>query len=183
MGRLIISSSTYLGDCISALGFPAGGSIGFDKIWRVDDQGYTTSLSTCNCAIRKNIFEAAGGFDETFPYPGGEDTLLAYALCRNGCRIKYCPDIKVHHAPRTKLKDFIRWQFRRGISSYLFAQKIPVKSDFIKLRIWSIKNIIATYKTDKKIPLILILLLTGYFSQILGYLLTKMNHSISKQNR
>jgi glycosyltransferase involved in cell wall biosynthesis len=183
MGRLIIPTSNYLGDSISALGFPAGGSIGFDKIWRVDINGFTDSLSTCNCAIKKDIFEQIEGFDETFPYPGGEDTLLAYAIRQNGYHIKYCPDIIVNHAPRTKFKDFLRWQFRRGISSYLFAQKIMIKSDFIKLRLWSIRNIISTYKFDKKIPLILILLLTGYFSQVLGYLLTIINHPTSKQNK
>jgi hypothetical protein len=59
MGKLNLDQSTYLGDSISALGFPAGGSIGFDKI----------------C-----------GFDETFPYPGGEDTLLAVSLRKRGHR-------------------------------------------------------------------------------------------------
>jgi GT2 family glycosyltransferase len=149
----------------------------------VDENGYTDSLSTCNCAIRKDIFEQAGGFDETFPYPGGEDTLLAYAIRQQNNRIKYCPDVIVHHAPRTKFKDFVRWQFRRGVSSYLFARKITGKSDFIKLRLWSIKNIISAYKTDPKIPLILFLILSGYFSQVLGYVVTKMSPPVSNHNR
>lgn len=181
MGRLILPPSTFLGDSISALGFPAGGSIGFDKIWRVDPNGYTDSLSTCNCAIRKNIFKQVGGFDETFPYPGGEDTLLAYSIRQHRFRIKYCREITVNHAPRTKFKDFIRWQFRRGMSSYIFAQKITEKSNFIKLRLWSIKNIVSTYKTDPKISLILFLILTGYSSQVLGYLVTKIKKPISQQ--
>lgn len=178
MGKLQLPSSTYMGDAISALGFPAGGSIGFDKIWRVDDHGFTESLSTCNCALRKDIFNKVGGFDETFPYPGGEDTLLAYTLRNHGFRIKYCPEVIVHHEPRTQFTDFIRWQFRRGGSSYIFSKKITQQSDFIKLRLWSIKNIISTYKADRKIPLILTLLFVGYFSQMYGYLLMKYNSRV-----
>ncbi|MBU0729475.1 MAG: glycosyltransferase [Proteobacteria bacterium] len=175
MGRLVLPSSTYLGDSISALGFPAGGLVGYEKIWPVDQNGYTESLSTCNCAMSREVFHEAGGFDETFPYPGGEDTLLAYSLRKSGHRIQYCPEIIVHHAPRTSFMGFLRWQYRRGVSSYLFSTKVTQRRDFVKLRIWSIKNILHMYKTDKKIPLIMILLFTGYCSQILGYMLTKIN--------
>ncbi len=35
MGRLILMPSTYIGESISALGFPAGGTIGFEKIWKL----------------------------------------------------------------------------------------------------------------------------------------------------
>ena len=72
MGRLMLMPSTFLGDSISALGFPAGGAIGFDKIWKVDNEGFTDSLSSCNCAVKKEVFQEVGGFDESFPYPGGE---------------------------------------------------------------------------------------------------------------
>lgn len=171
MGKLILDQSTYLGDAISALGYPAGGSIGFDKIWKVDEKGCTDSLSSCNCAIRKTVLDEIGGFDETFPYPGGEDTLLAVSLRKKGYRIHYCPEIVMYHAARTKIKDFVHWQFRRGISSYFFSKKITEKSSFIKLRLWSIKNILLHNKFDKKLPAIILLLTVGYLSQIAGYFL------------
>ncbi len=170
MGRMKILESTYLGDAISALGFPAGGSIGFDKIWKVDEKGYTDSLSTCNCAIRKGIFYKVGGFDETFPFPGGEDSLLAFALRKQQYTIRYCPDIVVYHAARTRLSDFIKWQYRRGISSYIFSKKINNKGGFIRLRLWSIKNVIQNNKTSKKLPAIIFLLVLGYMTQLIGYL-------------
>jgi glycosyltransferase involved in cell wall biosynthesis len=88
MGRLVLMPSTLMGDSISAIGFPAGGSIGFEKIWKVDQKGFTDSLSSCNCAVRKDIFDKIGGFDESFPYPGGEDSLFAYTLIIFYCRIK-----------------------------------------------------------------------------------------------
>lgn len=68
--------SNLLGDSISALGFPAGGAIVFDKIWKVNQDGFTDSLSTCNCAVKKDIFQKMGGFDDSFPFPGGEDSFL-----------------------------------------------------------------------------------------------------------
>lgn len=171
MGKLKLIPSNYLGGAISALGFPAGGSVGYDKIWRVDERGYTNSLSTCNCAIKRDVFWTIDGFDESFPYPGGEDTLLAYQLREAGYRIKYCSDVLVYHPARDSLGDFVKWQFKRGISSFLFSKKISKKADFISLRIWSTRNILSTYIGDRKFPLILFLLCTGYLVQAMGFLI------------
>lgn len=170
MGRLVLMPSTLLGDSISAIGFPAGGAIGFDKIWKVDPKGFTHSLSSCNCAVRKDIFEKIGGFNESFPYPGGEDSLLAYDLRRLNYRIKYCPDVLVFHTARDSLKGFLKWQFRRGISSYIFSTKVSNKEKFLSLRIWSTGNIIRRYYKDKKFPLILMLLTASFCVQFAGFL-------------
>ncbi len=173
MGRLILKPSTFLGDSISALGFPAGGAVGFDKIWKVDNNGFTESLSTCNCAIRKDVFFKVSGFDETFPYPGGEDSYLAYNLVKFGYRIKYCPDILVYHEARKSLSGFVKWQFKRGISSFIFSKKVSEKKPFLSLRIWSIKNIIRCYLTDKKLPLVLLLIGTSFIVQMTGFIFAR----------
>lgn len=173
MGRLILMPSTLLGDSISALGFPAGGAIGFDKIWKVDEKGFTDSLSSCNCAIKRSVFEKIGGFDVSFPYPGGEDSFLAYRLRKMHYRIKYCPDVIVIHEARDSFPGFLKWQFYRGISSFLFSTKISDKKKFVDLRMWSTANIIKCYLKDKKFPLILFLLGTSFVSQLSGYLYAK----------
>lgn len=172
MGRLVLKPSTFLGDSISALGFPAGGSIGFEKIWKVDKQGLTESLSSCNCAVRKKLFWKIGGFDETFPYAGGEDSLFAYHLKKAGCRIRFCPDMVAYHGARDSLRSFLRWQFRRGQSSYIFSTKVRERGNYMALRLWSTANILKSCFTDRKFPLILILLglsllvqMTGFFYQ------------------
>ena len=170
MGRVVLMPSRLLGDSISALGFPAGGAIGFEKIWRVDQYGFTDSLSSCNCAIRKNIFEKIGGFDSSFPYPGGEDSVLAYNLIKMNYKIKYCSNVLVYHDARESLMGFLKWQFRRGISSFIFSTKVSEKEKFLSLRIWSTKNIIRYYWTDKKFPLILMLLVMSFFVQFFGFL-------------
>jgi glycosyltransferase involved in cell wall biosynthesis len=169
MGKIKIAPSTVLGDSISALGFPAGGALGFDRIWKVDQNGYTDSLSTCNCAVGKKVFRTVGGFDTAFPFPGGEDSLFAFNLRRLNYRIKYCPEVRVYHAARDSLSDFFNWQFKRGISSYIFSTKVTGKRKFISLRMWSTTNIIRQYYKDRKFPLILCLLTVGFLIQFFGF--------------
>ena len=170
MGRLVLMPSSLLGDSISALGFPAGGTIGFDRIWKVDQNGFTDSLSTCNCAVKKNVFQTVGGFDESFPFPGGEDTLFAFNLRKRDYRIKYCPDVLVHHGSRDSLADFVKWQFKRGFSSYIFATKVSGKEKFLALRLWSTGNILRHYYNDRKFPLIIMLLSMSFLVQFAGFL-------------
>lgn len=175
MGKLVLLPSTFLGDSISALGFPAGGAIGFDKIWKVDQKGFTDSLSSCNCAIKKSIFMEIGGFDANFPYAGGEDSFLAYNIRKLNYRIKYCPDVLVYHGARDSFRDFLRWQFRRGVSSFVFSTRISNKMNFLSLRIWSTGNILKTYYRNKKLPLVLFLLGTSLLAQSIGFLFAKHN--------
>jgi glycosyltransferase involved in cell wall biosynthesis len=169
MGRLVLKASTFLGDSISALGFPAGGSIGFEKIWRVDQKGFADSLSSCNCAVRKSFFQTIGGFDETFPYAGGEDSLLAYHLKKAGCRIRFCPDVLAYHGARDSLRSFLRWQFRRGKSSYIFSTKVRERRSYMALRMWSTANILRSSFGDRKFPVIVSLLALSFLLQMMGF--------------
>jgi cellulose synthase/poly-beta-1,6-N-acetylglucosamine synthase-like glycosyltransferase len=169
MGRVHIEASNRLGQAIAALGFPAGGSTGFEKIWPVDTDGFTTSLSTCNCAIRRTAFEAAGRFDTGFPYAGGEDSLLAYRLIDGGRRIRFCPQALVWHAARDRWGDFVRWQFRRGVSAYLFSTKVVRRRGFLSLRFWSTRNIIKTWAGHRLFPQILLLLAASVVVQAAGF--------------
>lgn len=169
MGRLVLRPSTFLGDSISALGFPAGGSVGFEKIWKVDPSGFTDSLSSCNCAVRKDLFHEIGGFDETFPYAGGEDSLFAYQLKKAGYTIRFCPDIVAYHGARDSLRSFLRWQFRRGQSSYIFSTKVHEKRDYMALRLWSTANILRSSLGDRKFPVVVSLLALSFLLQMTGF--------------
>ncbi|MBW1863321.1 MAG: glycosyltransferase [Deltaproteobacteria bacterium] len=173
MGRLVLMPSSVLGDSISALGFPAGGAVGFDKIWKVDKKGFTDSLSSCNCAIKKDIFWKVGGFDESFPYAGGEDSLLAYNLRGANYKIKYCPDVLVYHEARNSMRSFIKWQFKRGVSSYIFSTKVCNREKFISLRLWSIGNILKHNQKNKGFLFIFALLGMSIFLQCVGALYGK----------
>jgi glycosyltransferase involved in cell wall biosynthesis len=61
---------------------------------------------TANLAVRRDLFEHAGGFadwvlhaDGSAPsHPYGEDTVLAWTLIRGGARAAFAPEAVVHHA-------------------------------------------------------------------------------------
>ena len=168
MGNIKIPKSTYVGDCISALGFPGGGSIGFEKIWKVKN-GYTDHITSCNFAAKKYIFEKYGYFDETFPLPGGEDPELSYRWVKQGIKIRYAPDVIVYHKPRTKLIEFIKWQIARGRTNYHFKKKVGKVNSFIKLRLWSSLNVLKASIFTSRILLVPALLCLSFFLQQYGY--------------
>lgn len=169
MGQVKIPKSTFLGDSISALGFPAGGNLGFEKVWRVKNK-FTDHISSCNMASRKKVFEKYGMFDETFPLAGGEDSELSIRLARKGILTKYTPEALVYHEPRKSLKSFINWQIYRGRSNYHFQKRVGKVRNFIKLRLWYAKNVLTSNLFDLKIILILPLLTLSFILQQYGYI-------------
>jgi GT2 family glycosyltransferase len=173
MGKVVIPNSTFVGDSISALGFPAGGHIGFENMWKVSKEGYTDHLSSCNMALRKKVFEKHGLIDESFPLAGAEDSELSYRLNSRGVKIRYNPNAVIIHEPRTSLKSFFRWQVTRGRSNYHFKKKIGNVNEFVKLRAWSAKNIMKKYAFDPKIIMIVPLLAASFTLQQYGYIKEK----------
>jgi GT2 family glycosyltransferase len=86
----------------------------------------TTTVPTCNAAYLKSVFDAAGGFDEHFPFPHDEDTDLAWRVEDLGA-IVFASAVHVLHPPRRdtfwKRARWVRmWQ-----SDFLLYQKNPVK--------------------------------------------------------
>lgn len=58
------------------------------------EQGF---YETCNIAFRRSVLDRLGGFDESFRYPFGEDTDLAWRARRSGARTTFATDALVHH--------------------------------------------------------------------------------------
>ncbi len=76
-----------------------------------------TSLAyfvTANCVVTRDAFEAAGGFDESIPFPGGEDPGLSQEIRRRGYKIGYASEAVVLHDYRESLSNFIRTFYRYG---------------------------------------------------------------------
>ena len=180
-GNVKIPKSNILGDSISALGFPGGGSVGFDKIWRVDEDGTTDHITSCNFAASREVLQKHGAFDESFPLPGCEDPELSYRFSKLGVDIKYCHDVIVFHEPRTNLLSFIQWQLIRGRGNFYFKKKMGKVGNFIKLRIWSSMNIIKAYHKDMKFPIIFFLLSLSFILQQIGYFLENFHYNKKKQ--
>ena len=62
-------------------------------------------------AIRREVFLASGGFDETYRHPSIEDIELGYRLKRAGYRIKLCKELQVKHMKRWGVLSLLRSDF------------------------------------------------------------------------
>ena len=87
----------------------------FDGLWRlrqeetIAGEGWSGSG---NLGIRREAFEALGGFDESFRH-AGEDV----DLCLRAGEIVFCADAVVHHAPSQTLRSMLARAARHGYGS------------------------------------------------------------------
>ncbi len=170
-----IPPSNFLGNCISALGFPGGGSLGFEKIWKVSPEGHTNHIAAGNCALRKDIFQKAGWFDEALKY-GAEDAEFSFRLERAGIPVKYAPEGYAFHEARKTWPSFVHWQLRRGRANYHFKKKVIKVSGFVKLRVWSAKNVLKENLFSWRFPVVFSLLGISFIIQQWGYYKEKWKH-------
>jgi glycosyltransferase involved in cell wall biosynthesis len=83
---------------------------------------------TCNVSLRRAIFEAAGGFDETFDRYGWEDTELGVRLRARGVRRRFVWDAYLWHIkPPTPeaLEDALGKAIEKARMAAQFVRKIP----------------------------------------------------------
>jgi len=68
-------------------------------------------------AIRREAFETADGFDETYRWASIEDIELGLRLCRAGHRLLLCPEIQATHRKR--------WSLLQVIHTDIFRRSVP----------------------------------------------------------
>lgn len=163
-----IPPSNFFGDCISALGFPGGGSLGFEQVWKVSENNFTNHLAVGNCALRREIFDQIGLFDESMK-SGAEDAELSFRMEKAGIFIKYEPEAYAFHEARTTISSFAQWQLRRGRANYQFKQKVGNVGSFVKLRLWSAKNVLKMNVLNPRMPVVISLLAASFFLQQVGF--------------
>jgi glycosyltransferase involved in cell wall biosynthesis len=180
MGRTNIPKAGFWADCISDLGFPGGANLGFEKVWHVDKNGYTNHITSCNFALTKQLYLSSGGFDNRWSGSawGTEDTELSRRWYSNGVKIHYRPEVHIWHIPRTTVKSFVQWHFRRGQHNYHY-KRISGNSfgSFYKLRIWYAGNVIKTFWKSWRLPFILYLLVLSFVAQQAGFYKMKWGRS------
>ncbi len=81
-------------------------------------------LVTCNCVYRRNALQAAGGFPDDIPRPGGEDVAASIALYKQGYRFAFAPDAVVCHDYRDTWRSFMRTWTNYGFGCGLVAQRM-----------------------------------------------------------
>lgn len=174
-GGTKVPPSNLLGDSIAALGFPGGGSLGFDKVWKVSPEGFTNHLSVGNCALRRELFEQVGYFDVAMKF-GAEDTEFSQRLEAAGILVKHVPDACAFHEARSSWSSFVQWQLRRGRANYHFRKKVGKVGKFVQLRAWSAGNVLRANLTTLRFPVVLGLLGSSFALQQWGYLLERWKH-------
>lgn len=178
-GSVSIPKSNLVGDSVAMLGFPAGGNLGFEKMWPVANDGSTTQLVTCNCGIRREVFKKCGYFDETFPYPFGEDTEYGHRVIQKGFKIYFEPSIKVVHPARANLKSFIKWAYKRGLGGYHLAKHVNL-GNVMKLRLWSAKNVLMNAFKLRNGVVIFALFVVYNLAQQYGYIVERVRYKFNK---
>jgi glycosyltransferase involved in cell wall biosynthesis len=88
-----------------------------------DRYGFTAITTTC-CAVRRDVYEQAGGFDERLT-TGPEDTDFFYRVRRLGYRLVIAGRCWVYHDPPGGMRDLVRKSFWYGVGHALEARKNP----------------------------------------------------------
>lgn len=77
-------------------------------------------LWSCNFAIRREAFDAVGGFDEGFVFPHMEDADLRERLRAAGHDLTWVPDARVDHPPRRQPSGTQQGRYRAAEVRYLY---------------------------------------------------------------
>lgn len=175
MGDTITRAKSGFGKAVAYLGFPGGGLLGFEQVWKVDEQGYTDSISSCNLAVRRDFFLESGMFDTSFPVPGGEDTYFAKKIVAKNQKVRYNKEQVVYHVERDTLRGFIKWQITRGRGNFHIKKNLGQVGGFYKLRLWSFAN--SLRKSGIYAPLVAVLIFLSVWYQAKGYRMEQKNQS------
>ena len=80
-------------------------------------------ITSNNLAIPGEIYRDAGGFDEVFPRPGGEDREFVAKLLNRGHRVFFSPDNLVEHGHSLTFPSYCRQHFNYGRGAYHYHEK------------------------------------------------------------
>lgn len=169
-GSKIELGQGYWADCVSLLGFPGGGAVGFRTMWTVMENDYTTHLCSGNFAIPKDLLLRVGNFDVNM-VNGSEDVGLAGILLANDIRIKYMDEATVFHAARKGFVNFMKWNILRGKSARQFMVSNGNKGKVLN-RFESSLRILGIVIRDRPVYLfgVILMMVNQYLLQTVAYL-------------
>lgn len=93
-----------------------------------------------NCGVRRTVWQALDGFDESYLL-GGEEVDFFWRLQLAGYKLGFVQDAVIAYRHRTGLRDNIRVAFWRGVSccqlAVRFRSQIPSQSALVIARKWA----------------------------------------------
>lgn len=78
--------------------------------------GQVPLFYTTAAAIRRDVFERVGGFDEGYETPDVEDTAFGQRLARDGFRVRVLAPLEVEHVKHYSLWGMLKTDFMRSVS-------------------------------------------------------------------
>jgi len=99
-------------------------------------------FSTVSCAVKREVFELVGGFDEELDIC--EDQEFAFRLINNGFKIAYCAESRVIHGHNLEIPDLIRRYLKFGRAYAYIIRKYKVAREKFDITYYfkSQKNIV-----------------------------------------
>jgi glycosyltransferase involved in cell wall biosynthesis len=85
--------------------------------------GAPTECDTRNLAVRREVFEAMGGFSGDWRRSG--DTFFGLSAEARGFRVQYCPEMRVDHTHDTDLRRFAAKQVCHGWAAQKIIREHP----------------------------------------------------------
>lgn len=83
-------------------------------------------LVTANCAVRRDVYMRAGGFDARLSIAGGDDVAFSMRIVRCGYHLEHAAEAVVRHRFRPGLPDFARTFYRYGLGGrYVVDRYLP----------------------------------------------------------
>lgn len=97
----------------------------FDALWRYPQERYVAAgvATSANLGIRREAFDAIGGYDARFHH--GEDTDLCLRAGDAGFALGWCPAAEVAHPAAAGLRAVARRGFEHGASGSRLARAYP----------------------------------------------------------
>jgi GT2 family glycosyltransferase len=110
----------------------------FSRTVRVDGLG--PQYETCNVFYPRAALQSLGGFVESFdPFPGGEDTDLAWRAIESGWKTVFAPEARVFHAvERIGPAGILRVASRWTPTVRVFADHPGTRSMLYRGRFWNV---------------------------------------------
>jgi glycosyltransferase involved in cell wall biosynthesis len=96
---------------------------------RYGDDSARRFFTSSNIAVSRAEFLAVGGFDETFPVPGGEDRELCERWSAEGRPLARAPHAVVWHAHAMTFRSFVRQHRNYGRGAYQVRRRRTAGDD------------------------------------------------------
>lgn len=96
----------------------------------LDNDGGRQYLVTANALFRRDLLVRLGGFNETYRWPGGEDSDLSFRAIAMGTVLGYNPEGIVRHMHRESVRgtDRMFWHHGLGYGTLLVQQGKPLEA-------------------------------------------------------